>query len=211
MNKESGEQLDRIKNWKQFLNENKNINEYSDLMIKCVQYTDLRDKLDEEYEEYVRCKVQDLINIEDYFEAKKQVYRYYKKARLNNQGDFDEEFDVVLMGYENIMRDISKLDRSIDIGREFSSNCNNINDNDAINKLNKAVEYDSFIIKTGKKTANHITNEIDKLLKQDKTEEALKVLTDFYKESYRDGYSCFIEHDILKARILQITFGNKKH
>ena len=33
MNKESGEQLDRIKNWKQFLNENKNINEYSDLMI----------------------------------------------------------------------------------------------------------------------------------------------------------------------------------
>lgn len=172
-------------------------------MTKCVQYTDLRDKLDEEYEEYVRCKVQDLINQKDYFEAKNQVYRYYKNARLNNQGDLDKEFDVVLLGYENIMRDISKLGRSVDIGREFSSSCNNINDNDAVNKLNKAVEYDSFIIKTGDKTADYISNEIDNLLKQDKAEEALKVLTDFYKESYRDGYSCFIEHDMLKARILR--------
>jgi hypothetical protein len=34
------------------------------------QYTDLRDKLDGEYEEYVRCKIQDLINQEDYFQAK---------------------------------------------------------------------------------------------------------------------------------------------
>jgi hypothetical protein len=203
MSKEMREQIDRVKNWKQFLNENKNRNEYSDLMTKCVQYTDLRDKLDEEYEEYVRCKIQDLINQEDYFEAKNQVYRYYKNARLNNQGDLDKEFDVVLMGYENIMRDISKLSRSVDIGREFSSNCNNVNDNDAINKLNKAVEYDSFIIKTGDKTADYISNEIDDLLKQDKAEEALKVLTDFYKESYRDGYSCFIEHDMLKARILR--------
>ena len=80
---------------------------------------------------------------------------------------------------------------------------NNINDNDAINKLNKAVEYDSFIIKTGDKTADYISNEIDNLLKQDKAEEALKVLTDFYKESFSDGYSCFIEHDMLKARILR--------
>lgn len=197
------EQINKVKNWKQFLNENHNRNEYSDLMIKCVQYTDLRDKLDEEYEEYVRCKIQDLINQEDYFEAKNQVYRYYKNARLNNQGDFDKEFDVVLMGYENIMRDISKLSRSVDIGREFSSKCNNINDNDAINKLNKAVEYDSFIIKTGDKTADYIFNEIDNLLKQYKAEEALKVLTDFYKESYKDGYSCFIEHDMLKAKILR--------
>ena len=197
------EQINKVKNFGQFLNENKNRNEYSDLMTKCVQYTDLRDKLDEEYEEYVRCKIQDLINQEDYFEAKNQVYRYYKNARLNNQGDFDKEFDVVLMGYENIMRDISKLSRSVNIGREFSSTCSNINDNDAINKLNKAVEYDSFIIKTGDKTADYISSEIDNLLKQDKAEEALKVLTDFYKESYRNGYSCFIEHDMLKARILR--------
>lgn len=203
MSEDIRKMIDKVKNFKQFLNENKNRNEYSDLMTKCVQYTDLRDKLDEEYEEYVRCKIQDLINQEDYFEAKNQVYRYYKNARLNNQGDFDKEFDVVLMGYENIMRDVSKLSRSVDIGREFSSNCNNINDNDAINKLNKAVEYDSFIIKTGDKTADYISNEIDDLLKQDKAEEALKVLTDFYKESYRDGYSCFIEHDMLKARILR--------
>ena len=203
MSKEMREQINKVKNWEQFLNENKNRNEYSDLITKCVQYTDLRDKLDEEYEKYVRCKIQDLINQEDYFEAKNQVYRYYKNARLNNQGDFDREFDVVLMGYENIMRDISKLSRSVDIGREFSSNCNNINDNDAINKLNKAIEYDSFIIKTGDKIADYISNEIDNLLKQDKAEEALKVLTDFYKESYIDGYSCFIEHDMLKARILR--------
>jgi len=203
MSKEMREQINKVKNFGQFLNENKNRNEYSDLMTKCVQYTDLRDKLDEEYEEYVRCKIQDLINQEDYFEAKNQVYRYYKNARLNNQGDFDKEFDVVLMGYENIMRDISKLSRSVNIGREFSSTCSNINDNDAINKLNKAVEYDSFIIKTGDKTADYISSEIDNLLKQDKAEEALKVLTDFYKESYRNGYSCFIEHDMLKARILR--------
>jgi hypothetical protein len=203
MSEDIRKMIDKVKNFKQFVNESKNRNEYSDLMTKCVQYTDLRDKLDGEYEEYVRCKIQDLINQEDYFEAKNQVYRYYKNARLNNQGDFDKEFDVVLMGYENIMRDISKLSRSVDIGREFSSNCNNINDNDAVNKLNKAVEYDSFIIKTGDKTADYISNEIDNLLKQDKAEEALKVLTNFYKESYRDGYSCFIEHDMLKARILR--------
>jgi len=203
MSEDIRKMIDKVKNFKQFVNESKNRNEYSDLMTKCVQYTDLRDKLDGEYEEYVRCKIQDLINQEDYFEAKNQVYRYYKNARLNNQGDFDKEFDVVLMGYENIMRDISRLSRSVDIGREFSSNCNNINDNDAVNKLNKAVEYDSFIIKTGDKTADYISNEIDNLLKQDKAEEALKVLTDFYKESYRDGYSCFIEHDMLKARILR--------
>jgi hypothetical protein len=203
MSEDIRKMIDKVKNFKQFVNENVNKNEYSDLMIKCVQYTDLRDKLDDEYEEYVRCKIQDLINQEDYFEAKNQVYRYYKNARLNNQGDLDKEFDVVLMGYENIMRDISKLSRSVDIAREFSSNCNNINDNDAINKLNKAVEYDSFIIKTGDKTADYISNEIDNLLKQDKAEEALKVLTDFYKESYINGYSCFIEHDMLKARILR--------
>jgi hypothetical protein len=203
MSEDIRKMIDKVKNFKQFVNESKNRNEYSDLMTKCVQYTDLRDKLDGEYEEYVRCKIQDLINQEDYFEAKNQVYRYYKNARLNNQGDFDKEFDVVLMGYENIMRDISKLSRSVDIGREFSSNCNNINHNDAVNKLNKAVEYDSFIIKTGDKTADYISNEIDNLLKQDKAEEALKVLTDFYKESYMNGYSCFIEHDMLKARILR--------
>lgn len=185
----------------EFLNENQN--EYSDLMIKCVQYTDLRNKLDEEYEEYVRCKLQDLINSKEYFEAKKQVHSFYKNARLNNQGEFDKEFDVVLMGYENIMRDISKLDRDVYINREFSSNCNNINETDAINKLNKAVEYDSFIIKTGNKTADYISDAINSLLKQNKAEEALKVLNDFYKSSYSDGFSCFIEHDMLKARILK--------
>ena len=57
MSKEMREQINKVKNWEQFLNENKNRNEYSDLITKCVQYTDLRDKLDEEYEKYVRCKI----------------------------------------------------------------------------------------------------------------------------------------------------------
>jgi hypothetical protein len=202
MSKEMREQIDRVKNWKQFLNENKNSNNFSDLMSKCVQYSDLRDKLDEEYEEYVRCKIQKFIDEEDYSEAKNQVYKYYEKARLNNQGDFDKEFDVVLLGKENIIRDINNIIRNIKLDREFSYNCK-ISDSDAVNKLNKAIEYDSFIIKTGKKTSDFIYGEIENLLKQDKAEEALNVLTDFYKESYRNGYSCFIEHDMLKARILR--------
>jgi hypothetical protein len=202
MSKEMREQIDRVKNWKQFLNENKITNNFSDLMSKCVKYADLRDKFDEEYEEYVRCQIQNLIDIEDYSEAKEQLYKYYEKARLNNQGDYGKEFDVLLMGKENILRDINKIMRNIGIDREFSLNCN-ISDSDAIDKLNKAVEYDSFIIKTGIKTSDYISNDIDNLLKQDKAEEALRVLTDFYKESYRDGYSCFIEHDMLKAKILR--------
>jgi len=194
----------KVKKYKQFINENMNNNEYSDLMLKCVQYNDLRNKLDGEYEEYVRCKIQDLIDSEDYSEAKNQVYILYKNARLDNKGNYDESFDVVLMGYENIKMDISRLSRGIDIGKAFSSNCNNISDDDSIDKLNKAVEYDSFIIKTGQKIDDVISNEIVDLLKQKKAKEALKVLSDFYKPSFNnDGFSCFIEHDMLKARILR--------
>jgi hypothetical protein len=173
------------------------------VMAKCVQYLNLLNKYDEEYEEYVRCKIQFFVNSNAYFEARNNLLLYYNEARLNNDGDFDKDFGIVLMGYENILRDISSLNRGVEIGRSFSSNCKNLNENDVIKKYQKAIEYHSFIIKWGNETAKIIDADIDELLKQGNPMEALDTLNKFYKPSFYGKYSCFIEHDMIKAKILR--------
>lgn len=173
------------------------------LMLMCCEYNDMRNKLDVEIEAFVRFKVQYFVDNSDFFEAEKLVYKYYKIARLNNNGDNDPDFDVVLMGYENIMRDISRLKRNEDISPLMFSNHIDISDVDGSEKILNAVMYDSFIIKSGKKLAKRISDEVDELLREDTPKEALRVLSNFYHTSFKNGYSCFIEHDTLKAKILR--------
>jgi len=196
-----------------FLNENIIDNDYSDIMKKCLKYNQLRNEIDIKYEQYVRCKIQDLVDNQEYFEAKNKVSRYYRESRLDNDGNFDSEFSPVLMGYENIQRDLSKLDRGIEIKTDFSSNCENINEETIISDYKKAIEYDSFIIKSGRELSDYIYDEINSLLKDSKIDEAMIKLDNFFKDSLEDKSdkrtSCFIEYDMLKANIIRQQMKNK--
>lgn len=177
---------------------------YSEIMLECAKYYSELYELDTKYEQYVRSKVKSLVDIKDYFEARNLVSKYYRKSRMNDNGEFDVEFDPALLGYTNIIVDISFLNKDLKV--KYGDFINIDVDVESIENIyNKSIEYHSIIRKTGNELNEYFKPILLSLLNDNKKEEAIIKLDKFFKDSFvKNGgkiFSCFIEYDLFRSII----------
>lgn len=201
--------MNNILRFTQFINENFS-EDYTKLMSTCVEYQNYIDENDSKIENRVKNLIKPLLDKQEYDEAKHLTKQYYMNARVNRKGNVDKEGDVFLLGYDDIYRSINQLKFDKASIEDFTFYEDNTDYTDVIKKC---VEYNKFILKSGHELNQIIAPKIKLLLSENKNDDAIETLNNFFDSSFRDKdkrFSVFIEYDMLKAMIIRAKNQNKQ-
>lgn len=177
----------------------------SKMMTEGKDFMNFIKSIDEKYEEYVRKSILDLISSERYDDAKNKLREFYANLRVDSNGVLDKNRDNFLIGYENINSDINCLIRGIVnfVGEIPFSRTYNI-DSFENSDLEKAIAYNKALLDNDDILCEIIKEEIDILLNENKIDEALLKLKDFYKESFlNDDYTPYFCYFTIRATIFR--------
>jgi hypothetical protein len=177
----------------------------SKMMSEGKEFMYFINSIDEKYEEYVRKSILDLISSERYDDAKNKLREFYANLRVDSNGVLDKNRDTFLLGYENINCDINCLIRGINNFRDekpFSGiyNIDSFENSD----LEKAIAYNKALLDNDEILSNIIRKKIDVLLNDNKIDEALIELKEFYKDSFvNDDYTPYFHYFTNRANIFR--------
>lgn len=83
-----------------------------DEMKKCLKYQNYIDEIDTKSFEYIKSKIQHLIDIGEYDDAKNMVYSFYRPTRpVKTDEDGKYILDPIFLGYEDAYRLINQAKR----------------------------------------------------------------------------------------------------
>ena len=177
----------------------------SKMMSEGKEFMNFINSIDEKYEEYVRKSILDLISSERYDDAKNKLRDFYDNLRVDSDGVLDRNGDTFLLGYENINCDINCLIRGINNFRDekpFSGiyNIDSFENSD----LEKAIAYNKALLDNDEILCDIIRKKIDVLLNDNKIDEALIELKEFYKDSFiNDDYTPYFHYFTNRANIFR--------